>query len=113
MTFSRPTIAAKRRMRSATSCGCSTRLVAWLTTPGISMAAALRSATPAIMLVAHIGGLEGIGLRLHLEDQIDDVLERQIMGMRPVPAAPAQVIAHLILGNAGEQVVDGVDAPPG
>ena len=37
MMFSRPTIAAYRRMRSATSCGCSTRLVAWLTTPGISI----------------------------------------------------------------------------
>ncbi len=51
------------------------------------------------MLVAHIGGLEGIGLRLHLEDQIDDVLERQIMGVWAMPA--------------GERVVDGVDAPPG
>jgi hypothetical protein len=29
------------------------------------------------------GGLEGIGLRLHLEDQIDDVLERQVVGVRP------------------------------
>src|SRR6266850_2349940 len=29
--------ASAARMRSATSCGCSTRLVAWLTTPGISI----------------------------------------------------------------------------
>ena len=65
------------------------------------------------MLVPHIGGLEGIGLRLHLEDQVDDVLERQIMGVRAMPAAPAQVIAHAFRGNAGERVVDGVDAPPG
>src|SRR6516165_10775489 len=34
MTRSRPTRSAKRRMRSATSWGCSTTLVAWLTTPG-------------------------------------------------------------------------------
>src|SRR5262249_25139553 len=34
MTRSRPTSFAKRRMRSATSSGCSTTLVAWLTTPG-------------------------------------------------------------------------------
>ena len=27
------------------------------------------------MLVPHVAGLEGIGLRLHLEDHIDDVLE--------------------------------------
>src|SRR6516165_11217966 len=38
-------------------------------------------------------GLEGIGLRLDLEDQIDDVFERQVIGVRPVPAAPAQVVA--------------------
>jgi hypothetical protein len=65
------------------------------------------------MLVPHIGGLEGIGLRLHLEDQIDDVLERQIVGVRAMLAAPTQVIAHALLGNAGERVIDGVDPPPG
>ena len=67
---------------------------------------------PPFVLVPHIGGLEGIGLRLHLEDQVDDVLERQIMGVRPVPAAPAQVIAHAFLRNAGERVVDRLEAPP-
>src|SRR5262249_79767 len=36
MTFSRPTISARRTMRCATSSGCSTILVAWLMTPGIS-----------------------------------------------------------------------------
>jgi len=40
-----------------------------------------------LMLVPHVAGLEGIGLRLHLEDQIDDMLERQVVGVRPVPAA--------------------------
>ena len=30
-----------------------------------------------------------------------------------MPAAPTQVIAHALLGNAGERVVDGIDAPPG
>jgi hypothetical protein len=30
---------------------------------------------PPFVLVPHIGGLEGIVLRLHLEDQVDDVLE--------------------------------------
>ena len=34
-----------------------------------------------LMLVPHVGGLEGIGLRLHLDDQIDDVLERQVVGV--------------------------------
>jgi hypothetical protein len=65
------------------------------------------------VLVPHIGGLEGIGLRPHREDEIDDVLERQIMGVRAMPAAPAQMIAHALLGNAGERVVDGIDTQPG
>src|SRR6516165_6407062 len=100
-------------MRSATSCGCSTRLVAWLTTPGISIFAGrqlcLLPRAP-LMLVPHVAGLEGIGLRLHLEDQIDDVLQRQVVGVRPVPAAPAQVVAHSFFGNANKRVVDGLDA---
>ena len=44
---------------------------------------------PPLVLVPHIGRLERISLRLHVEDQIDDVLEWQIMGVRPVPATPA------------------------
>src|SRR5581483_3982385 len=35
ITFSRPRILARRAMRSATSSGCSTTLVAWLITPGM------------------------------------------------------------------------------
>ena len=66
-----------------------------------------------LMLVPHVAGLEGIGLRLHLEYQVDDVLERQVVGVRPMPAAPAQVVAHLLLGNADKRVVDGIDAQPG
>jgi hypothetical protein len=27
------------------------------------------------------------------------VLERQVVGVRPMPAAPAQVVAHLLLGD--------------
>src|SRR5712692_2495973 len=44
------------------------------------------------MLVPHVGGFEGIGLRFHLEDQVDDVFERQVMRVRPVPTAPGQVV---------------------
>jgi hypothetical protein len=66
-----------------------------------------------LIFVSDVACLEGIGPRPHLEDQIDDVLERQVVGMRPVPAVPAQVVAHLLLGNADESVVDGIDAQPG
>jgi hypothetical protein len=31
------------------------------------------------MLVPHVAGLEGIGLHLHLADQIDDVFEPQVV----------------------------------
>jgi len=41
-----------------------------------------------------LAGLEGGSLRLHLEDHLDDVLERQFVGARAKPAAPAQMIAH-------------------
>src|SRR5262245_2006732 len=38
ITFSRPTSLASRTMRCATSSGCSIKLVAWVTTPGTSVA---------------------------------------------------------------------------
>jgi hypothetical protein len=38
------------------------------------------------------------------------VLQRQVVGVRPVPAAPAQVVAHPLFGNADKRVVDGIDA---
>ena len=54
----------------------------------------LRLLPPApLMLVPYVAGLKRVGLRLHLEDQIDNVLEWQVVGVRPVPAAPAQVVA--------------------
>ena len=34
----------------------------------------------------------------------------RVVGVRPVPAAPAQVIAHPLLGNADKRVIDGIDA---
>ena len=65
-------------------------MVAWLTTPGISV---LRAGSFAFCRTRHscscdVAGLEGIGLRLHLKDQIDDVLKRQVVGVRSVPAVP-------------------------
>ena len=52
------------------------------------------------VLVADIAGLEAVGLRVHLEDEIDDVLHRNVMRMRAVPAAPAEMVAHRVLGDA-------------
>jgi len=52
MTFSRLTTPAKLRMRSATTSGCSTTLVAWLTTPGTR---AFRGRQGAIRVIARCG----------------------------------------------------------
>jgi len=38
-----------------------------------------------LMLVPHVGSLEGIGLRLHLEDQVDDV----VVGVRARASCPS------------------------
>ena len=54
---------------------------------------------PPLVLVPHIGSLERLSLRLHVEDQIDDVLERQIMGVRPVPARFTALLLGLGLRN--------------
>jgi len=61
-----------------------------------------------LMLVPHVARLEGIGLRLHLEDQVDDGSSGRSRVC--MPAAPAQVVTRLLLGNADKRVVDGIDA---
>ena len=65
------------------------------------------------VLVAHVGRLERIALRLDLQHQVDDVLERQVVGVRAVPGPPAQVIAHAVFRNSLQRMVDGIDAQPG
>ena len=40
---------------------------------------------------------------------IKDVPERQVGGVRPVPAAPADVVADPILGQTAQGVVEGFD----
>ena len=92
------------------------QLVEWLTTPG-------RSILPSGSLTSFhsfhscswrdVGGLERIALRVDLQHEVDDVLERQVVGVRPVPGAPAQVVAHAVFRDALERVVDRVDAQPG
>ena len=58
-----------------------------------------------LVLVPYICRLEGISLRLHLERDVDDVFERDVVDMRAVPAAPAPVIAHFLRRDAGEGMV--------
>ena len=68
--FSRPTIAASRRMRPATRQRVLERLLAWLTTPGHQdlFGRCLRMLLHApFVLVPQVGGLEGIVCALYHE----------------------------------------------
>ena len=60
------------------------------------------------MLVARIGALDDIGAGFDAQDEIDDVFQRHIGGVRAGPASPANVIADLLLGDAFERVVERV-----
>ena len=96
-------------MRSATSSGCSTTLVAWLTTPGtifLPSGSLMSSPDLPFVLVAHVGGLEGVGPRVDLQHQVDDVPELDVGGVRAVPGTPAQVEPDLLLRQAAQRVVE-------
>ena len=62
-----------------------------------------------LVLVAHIRGLDRVDARVHLEHQVDDLRERDVRRVRPVPAAPAEVVAHALLGDPVERVVQRFD----
>jgi hypothetical protein len=44
------------------------------------------------------------------EQQVDGVAQRRIVGVGPVPAAPADVVADAILGDPAQRVVEGAHA---
>ena len=54
-----------------------------------------------------------VGARVDGQDQVDDVLEPGIERMRPVPAAPADVVADAVLGNPAQRVVERAHAQVG
>ena len=62
------------------------------------------------VLVARIRRLDRVGAGLHLQHDVDDVLERRVRDVRHVPAAEAHVIADAVLGDAFERVVERLDA---
>src|SRR3970282_3008954 len=68
---------------------------------------------PPLVLGARIGGLDGIGVGAHLENDVDDVLERDVVLVRPVIAAPAGVKAHPLRRNIPERVIERVEAQLG
>src|SRR5207249_260011 len=62
-----------------------------------------------LVLVARVRRLDEIGAGAHAEDQVDDVLQRDVAGMRSGPASPADVVAHAILGDALQGMVERLD----
>ncbi len=52
-----------------------------------------------LVLVAWIRGLEGIGLRRYLQNEIHDLLQRRIDSVWQMPAAEAHMIANPLLRN--------------
>ena len=62
------------------------------------------------MFVADVAGFEQVGLGVDPEHDIDDVAQRKVSGVRTMPAAPADVIAHALHWDALECVVQYLDA---
>ena len=62
------------------------------------------------MLVAGVGAFDEVCAGVDLQHDVDDVLELEVVSVRTVPAAPAQVVAHLLLRDAFERVVQRFDA---
>src|SRR2546425_5077300 len=61
------------------------------------------------VLVARVGALDEIGARLDFQYEVDHAFERHIRGVRPRPAAPADVIARAVFGNSGQRLVQHLD----
>ena len=63
-----------------------------------------------LVLVADVGRLDGVRLGVDLEQQVGDVLQLDVVDVRAVAAAPADVEADQLLGQPLERVVDDLDA---
>ena len=109
MTRSRPTTLAKLAMRWAISRGCSTKLVVESMTSG-DQHFVIRDLGVAQILpfmgVAGIGGLERQPRRPRLYRHLENLGERDVVGVRPLVIAPAQMHAHRVGRNIRGGVVE-------
>src|SRR6266705_1805928 len=55
--------------------------------------------------------LHRVGLGLDPEQEIHDVAQAEVMDVRPLPATPTEVVAHALLWDAGQGVIERVDVP--
>src|SRR5215469_1358286 len=61
------------------------------------------------VLVAGVRGLDRIAASAHAEDQIDNVLERNVVVVRPVKTAPAHMQSDLFFGDVAQRIVQRID----
>ena len=62
-----------------------------------------------LVLVARVGRLDRVRAGLHLQDQVDQLLQRRVGDVRHVPASEADVVAHPVLRDPLQRVVESVD----
>src|SRR6266545_4114074 len=63
--------------------------------------------------VTRVGSLEGHGPGAAGEDNIEDVRQRDVVVMRALVVAPAEVHAHLVRRHRRQRVVESLDVQPG
>src|SRR6185503_8255469 len=63
------------------------------------------------VFMTRVGALDDVGAHLHLQDQVDDLLERHVAGMWSRPGAPAHMIADAVSRQPLDRVVENVDLP--
>src|SRR5438093_1538956 len=56
--------------------------------------------------MARIGAFDHIGTHIHLKDEVNDILEWNVGGVRPRPASPTDVITHALSRQARNRVVE-------
>src|ERR1700692_2145870 len=61
------------------------------------------------VFMARIGGFDEVGAGTNLENEIDNLPQRDIGRVRSWPASPANVVAHAIFGDALQSMVQDVD----
>src|SRR5215469_18763730 len=102
MTFSRPTSLAKRRSRSAISSGCSTILLAWVMTPGMSTLPSGTLTRSKRWYSCSCRGLAASKLNepgVDLKYVVDDLRQACLLEPRALVDAIARVEAHTLPRN--------------
>ena len=59
--------------------------------------------------MARVCCLEQVALRVHAQHDVDNVRHRNVVDVRAVPAAPAEMIADLLLRDAGHRMIERLD----